>query len=280
MTNGAIKRWLERGAVSPLHAKHLRRLRIREWKIAIYRTAILLLLIIGWEWAAREGVIDPFLFSSPGQMWDLAVSLSASGELLNHIAVTLVETLIGFSIGTAAGTALATLIWASPMLSRVLDPYLVVLNSMPKVALGPLFIVTIGAGYGSIIAMGVAITIIITALVMHQSFKSANPDHLILARAFGATRTQQFIKIILPSSIPDLIAAIKVNVGLSWVGVIVGEFLVSKAGLGYLIIYGFQVFNLTLVMLNLLIVALLATLMYLAVSRVEKHLLRHRETNG
>ena len=275
-----IKRWLERGAVSPLHAEHLRRMRLREWKIAFYRTAILLLFIIGWEWAARERVIDPFLFSSPSLMWNLAVNLTVSGELLHHIAVTLVETLIGFAIGTAAGTALATLIWASPMLSRVLDPYLVVLNSMPKVALGPLFIVTIGAGYGSIIAMGVAITIIITTLVMHQSFKSANPDHLILARAFGATRTQQFIKIILPSSIPDLIAAIKVNVGLSWVGVIVGEFLVSKAGLGYLIIYGFQVFNLTLVMLNLLIVALLATLMYLAVSRVEKHLLRHRETNG
>lgn len=275
-----IKRWLERGAVSPLHAEHLRRLRLGEWKIAFYRTAILLFFIIGWEWAARERVIDPFLFSSPSQMWNLAVNLSASGELLHHIAVTLVETLIGFSIGTAAGTALATLIWASPVLSRVLDPYLVVLNSMPKVALGPLFIVTIGAGYGSIIAMGVAITIIITTLVMHQSFKSANPDHLILARAFGATRSQLFIKIILPSSIPDLIAAIKVNVGLSWVGVIVGEFLVSKAGLGYLIIYGFQVFNLTLVMLNLLIVALLATVMYLAVSRIEKQLLRHRETDG
>src|SRR5690606_701178 len=227
-----------------------------------------------------NGVIDPFLFSSPSQMWNLAVHLSISGELLHHIGITLVETLIGFSIGTAAGTALATLIWASPMLSRILDPYLVVLNSMPKVALGPLFIVTIGAGFGSIIAMGVAITIIITTLVMHQSFKSANPDHLILARAFGATRSQLFIKIILPSSIPDLIAAIKVNVGLSWVGVIVGEFLVSKAGLGYLIIYGFQVFNLTLVMLNLLIVALLATVMYLAVSRIEKQLLRHRETDG
>jgi len=271
---------LERGAVSPLHAKHLRRLRLREWQIAFYRTTLLLLLIIGWEWSAREGVIDPFLFSSPGQIWNLAVQLSASGELLHHIAVTLAETLIGFTIGTAAGTGLATLIWASPMLSRVLDPYLVVLNSMPKVALGPLFIVTMGAGFGSIIAMGVAITIIITTLVMHQSFKSANPDHLTLARAFGATRTQLFLKIILPSSIPDLIAAIKVNVGLSWVGVIVGEFLVSKAGLGYLIIYGFQVFNLTLVMLSLLIVALLATLMYLAVSRMEKQLLRHREANG
>lgn len=280
MTKGAINRWLERGAVSPLHAKHLRRLRLREWKITFYRIALLLLLIIGWEWAARKGVIDPFLFSSPSQMWNLALNLFASGELLHHIAVTLVETLIGFSLGTAAGTALATLIWASPMLSRILDPYLVVLNSMPKVALGPLFIVTIGAGFGSIIAMGVAITIIITTLVMHQSFKNANPDHLILARAFGATRTQLFVKIILPSSIPDLIAAIKVNVGLSWVGVIVGEFLVSKAGLGYLIIYGFQVFNLTLVMLNLLIVALLATLMYLAVSRIEKQLLRHRETSG
>ncbi|MGI6125423.1 MAG: ABC transporter permease [Planifilum sp.] len=280
MINGTLKRWLERGAVSPLHAKYLRRLRLREWQITFYRTALLLLLILGWEWAARNGVIDPFLFSSPSQMWNLAVHLSISGELLHHIGITLVETLIGFSIGTAAGTALATLIWASPMLSRILDPYLVVLNSMPKVALGPLFIVTIGAGFGSIIAMGVAITIIITTLVMHQSFKSANPDHLILARAFGATRSQLFIKIILPSSIPDLIAAIKVNVGLSWVGVIVGEFLVSKAGLGYLIIYGFQVFNLTLVMLNLLIVALLATVMYLAVSRIEKQLLRHRETDG
>lgn len=280
MINGTLKRWLERGAVSPLHAKYLRRLRLREWQITFYRTALLLLLILGWEWAARNGVIDPFLFSSPSQMWNLAVHLSISGELLHHIGITLVETLIGFSIGTAAGTALATLIWASPMLSRILDPYLVVLNSMPKVALGPLFIVTIGAGFGSIIAMGVAITIIITTLVMHQSFKSANPDHLILARAFGATRSQLFIKIILPSSIPDLIAAIKVNVGLSWVGVIVGEFLVSEAGLGYLIIYGFQVFNLTLVMLNLLIVALLATVMYLAVSRIEKQLLRHRETDG
>lgn len=280
MTKGAINRWLERGAVSPLHAKYLRELRLKEWKISFYRIALLLSLVFGWEWAAREGVIDPFLFSSPGQIWELAVKLSASGELFHHTAVTLVETLIGFSIGTAAGTALATLIWASPMLSRILDPYLVVLNSMPKVALGPLFIVTIGAGFGSIIAMGVAITMIITTLVMHQSFKSANPDHLILARAFGATRSQMFFKIILPSSIPDLIAAIKVNVGLSWVGVIVGEFLVSKAGLGYLIIYGFQVFNLTLVMLNLLIVALLATLMYLAVSRAEKLLLRHRVANG
>src|SRR5690606_3968428 len=175
MINGTLKRWLERGAVSPLHAKYLRRLRLREWQITFYRTALLLLLILGWEWAARNGVIDPFLFSSPSQMWNLAVHLSISGELLHHIGITLVETLIGFSIGTAAGTALATLIWASPMLSRILDPYLVVLNSMPKVALGPLFIVTIGAGFGSIIAMGVAITIIITTLVMHQSFKSANP---------------------------------------------------------------------------------------------------------
>src|SRR5690606_11109892 len=143
---------------------------------------------------------------------------------------------------------IATVIWAFPWLARVLDPYLVILNSMPKVALGPLFIVTMGAGFGSILAMGIAITIIITTLVMYSSFQGVNPDHLKLARAFGATQCDLFRKIIFPSSIPDLIAALKVNVGIAWVGVIVGEFLVSKAGLGYLIIYGFQVFNLTLVL--------------------------------
>jgi NitT/TauT family transport system permease protein len=140
---------------------------------------------------------------------------------------------------------------------------------MPKVALGPFFIVTLGAGFGSILAMAIAITIIITTLVIHTSFQNVDQSYIILARSFGATRFQIFHTIIFPACLPDMIAALKVNIGLAWVGVIVGEFLVSKAGLGYLIIYGFQVFNLNLVMLSLIVVAIIATIMYQIVSWLE-----------
>lgn len=261
-----------------LYARYLWRLRLREISIRLAQISLLLLLIGGWEVGVRLGWIDPFLFSSPSRIASLFVQMITEGDLFHHIGQTALETLISFLLGTAGGTIIATVIWAFPWLARVLDPYLVILNSMPKVALGPLFIVTMGAGFGSILAMGIAITIIITTLVMYSSFQGVNPDHLKLARAFGATQWDLFRKIIFPSSIPDLIAALKVNVGLAWVGVIVGEFLVSKAGLGYLIIYGFQVFNLTLVLLSLFIVAICASIMYQAVAYLEKRLLRHRWT--
>ncbi|MFC4078415.1 ABC transporter permease [Salinithrix halophila] len=270
-------RWLIRDAQSNIHAAHLRRLRLQDIHVGAVRTAILLLLLSGWEWGAQTGWIDPFLFSSPSRIWELFLQMVATGDLFHHIGLTAMETVAGFLLGTAAGTGLATLIWASPFLSRVLDPYLVVLNSMPKVALGPLFIVTIGAGFGSILAMAVAITIVITTLVIHSAFQSVDPDYHKLARAFGASRRQLFLTIIFPACIPEMIATLKVNVGLAWVGVIVGEFLVSKEGLGYLIIYGFQVFNLNLVLLSLVLVALCATLMYQVVNRLERRLLRHRD---
>src|SRR5262249_22480380 len=150
-----------------------------------------------------------------------------------------------FALGTLSGLILATLIWWSPFLARVLDPYLVVLNSLPKVALGPLFIVALGSGILSIIATILSITVIITTLVIYTSFKEVDPNYVKVVRIFGATRTQSFLKVILPASFPAIISTLKVNVGLAWVGVIVGEFLVAKEGLGYLIIYGFQVFNFT-----------------------------------
>ncbi|MBA4496290.1 ABC transporter permease [Paenactinomyces guangxiensis] len=267
---------MERGATSETHAAFLRKLRIRQLLVWLARISLLAGFIYSWEWLTGEGWLDPFLFSSPSLILQQAMQLAVSGELFYHIKTTALETIAGFLLGTASGISIATLIWASPFLSRVLDPYLVVLNSMPKVALGPFFIVTMGAGFGSVLAMAIAITIIITALVVHTSFQSVDNSYLILARSFGATRWQIFRTIIFPACIPDMIAALKVNVGLSWVGVIVGEFLVSKAGLGYLIIYGFQVFNLNLVMLSLVIVALIATVMYQVIAWLEHRLLRHR----
>lgn len=235
-----------------------------------------LLLLIGffglWELAARLRWIDVLLFSYPTKVFRMIYEKTVSGELLPHIGATVWETIAGFVLGTLAGTALAVLIWWSPFLERVLDPYIVVLNSLPKVALGPLFIVGLGPGYTSIIGMTLAITVIITTLVVYTSFKEVDANYIKVIRVFGGGKRRIFEKVILPASFPTIISTLKVNVGLAWVGVIVGEFLVSKQGLGYLIIYGFQVFNFTLVIASLLIIAVVAAVMYQAVAYLENRL--------
>ncbi len=168
------------------------------------------------------------------------------------------------------GTCLAALLWSSNRLARILDPYLVILNAMPKVALGPILIVALGPSLISIIAMGAIISVIITTIVVYTAFQEVDENYTKVMKTFGAKKWVIFKEAILPASSPAIISTLKVNVGLSWVGVIVGEFLVSKVGLGYMIIYGFQVFNFTLVFLSLLIIAIFATLMYQGVELLEK----------
>jgi NitT/TauT family transport system permease protein len=180
----------------------------------------------------------------------------------------------GFVLGTFLGTLLAAILWWSPIIQKILDPYLVILNAMPKVALGPILIVALGPSFTSIVAMGAIISVIITTIVVYTSFKEVDPNYLKVLQTFGATRAQCFKEAILPASFPVIISTLKVNVGLSWVGVIVGEFLVSSKGLGYMIIYGFQVFNFTLVMLSLLVIAVFATIMYQLVDLLEKKLIK------
>ncbi|MEF3302951.1 ABC transporter permease [Paenibacillus sp. GYB003] len=227
-----------------------------------------------WETAGRLKWIDVLLFSYPSKIALLLAGKWADGSLLPHVWATVLETGAGFTLGTLLGTALATLIWWSPFLARVLDPYLVVANSMPKVALGPLFIVGLGPNVASIIATTLAVTVIITTLVVFTSFKEVDANYLKVVRMFGGTKGQSFRKVILPASIPAIVSTLKVNVGLAWVGVIVGEFLVSKQGLGYLIIYGFQVFNFTLVLGSLVVIAVVATVMYQIVAYIEGRLNR------
>ncbi|TCS83479.1 ABC transporter permease [Tepidibacillus fermentans] len=272
-----IKRFLSQGAKSEDHAQYLIQIRKNQIYVKITQIILLIFLIGIWEVSVRFGLLDEFIFSRPSKIWSLFLQMLATGELQHHIYVTLLETVIGFILGTVLGTLIATLIWISPFMAKVLDPYLVVLNGMPKVALGPIFIVSFGAGYVSIIAMALAISIIITTIVVYTSFKEVDPNYLKLAQTFGAKKYQIFFKIILPASFPTIVSTLKVNVGLSWVGVIVGEFLVSKAGLGYLIIYGFQVFNLALVMMSLLIISIAATLMYQIVAYIEKKILSIHE---
>ncbi|GEM_PF-49173 len=255
-----------------LHFNYLKRQKKQSAAAGATQLALLLFFCGLWELAGQNKWIDPLLFSYPSKMAIQLWNGLYGGSLWPHIGVTVSETVAGFVLGTLVGTALAALLWWFPFLSRVLDPYLVVLNSMPKVALGPIFIVGLGPGFLSILAITLSVTVIITTLNIYNRFREIDGGYIKVVRLFGANRMQLFRLVILPGSFPVIISTLKVNVGLAWIGVIVGEFLVAKTGLGYQIIYGFQVFNFTLVLSSLVVIGIVATAMYRAVAALEKRL--------
>ncbi len=233
----------------------------------------LIFLIVTWEVLANVGVIDSFITSQPSRVWETLLN-APSNDLFYHLGVTCLETVTGFLLGTILGTIIACVLWWSDFACKVADPYLVILNSLPKVALGPVIIVWVGAGAPAIIAMALAISLVVTILEMLNGFKNTDANIIKMAKTFNASKWQIFFKIVLPSNISTLINALKVNIGLSLVGVISGEFLVSKAGLGYLIVYGGQVFKLDLVMTSVLVLGVVAALMYQSVLLLENLILR------
>jgi NitT/TauT family transport system permease protein len=260
--------------LSSEHREFLERVRNRSLYIRITQMAILVLFFLAWELAAKYGLIDPFITSQPTRMARTLLSLHKDGTLYIHIGYTLAETIAGFVSGTLLGIVIAVVLWWSDFLARVLDPYLVVLNSLPKIALGPIILVWIGAGAQAIIIIAMIISLIVTIIGVYNGFRQVDEDKIKLLRTFGANRLQILQKVMLPASISTIISAMKINVGLAWVGVIVGEFLVSKAGLGHLIVYGGQVFKLDLVMTSVIILAILAALMYQLVSWIEKRMVK------
>lgn len=248
----------------------------KERKIILgWQFVILVVFFVIWEVASRFYWIDPLIFSSPSRVIQLLLEKFSDGSMLLHVQITLFETILGFVLGTILGVVFATILWSSVRLANIMDPYLVILNAMPKVALGPMIIVALGPGYPSIIMMGAIISVIITTIVVYSAFNEVDPNYTKVLKSFGATRWQCFKEAIFPATLPTIISSLKVNVGLSWVGVIVGEFLVSKNGLGYLIIYGFQVFDFTLVMSSLILIAIIAAIMYKLVEKIESSLIKH-----
>lgn len=204
----------------------------RKKKLTILATQLILLIlfIFLWEFLAETEIIDDFITSRPSRILSTLMDLS-SNNLLTHLYVTCLETLVGFFCGTVLGVIIATILWWSNFIAKVSEPFLVVLNSLPKVALGPIIIVWVGAGTPAIITMALAISLIVTILEMLNGFLNTDPNMIKMAKTFNANRFQIFTKIVFPSNISTLINALKVNIGLSLVGVISGEFLVSKAGL-------------------------------------------------
>lgn len=256
--------------VSREHAVYLKKMQREKARTLVVQVLLLVFLILLWEVAAKLGWINAFITSQPSRVVETLANLYNEGILFYHTGITILETVIGFTLGTIIGTAIAIFLWWSQFLAKVLDPYLVVLNSLPKIALGPILIVWIGSGMTAIIAMAMLVSLIVTILTVYSGFAQVDPERIKLLKTFGASKMQILRKVILPASVPTVISALKINVGLSWVGVIVGEFLVSKAGLGYLIVYGGQVFRLSLVMTSVIILAVAAAVMYQAVVLLEK----------
>jgi NitT/TauT family transport system permease protein len=262
--------------VSKEHQTYLKQYKIRKVSIAASQISMLVLFFALWEIAAYFKWIDPFIMSQPSRVFKTVMNLTADGSLFTHTGITVFETVVGFLSGTILGTIIAIILWWSDFVAKVLDPYLVVLNALPKTALGPIILVWIGGTTSSIIVMALLVSIVVTILNVYLAFESCDEDKVKLLWTLGATKLQILSKVVLPSSIPSIISVLKINVGLSLVGVIVGEFLVSKAGLGYLIIYGGQVFKMDLVMTSVLILAVAAALMYLSVAWFEKKLNKMR----
>ncbi len=258
--------------VSAEHLAYLRAKKRTDALVTVWRLMILVGLIALWELSAQIGWLDSFIFSSPSRILNTLANLYAEGSLFQHIIVTITETVAGFILGTLSGTLIAIALWWFPTCMRVLDPYLVILNALPKIALGPILIVWIGAGYGAIVMMALLISLVVTIMNALVGFREVSAEKLLLMKALGATRMQMLTMVVLPASVPALMATLKLNVGMAWVGVIVGEFLVSKEGLGYLIVYGGQVFKLDLVMASIVILCVAAALMYYAVAFLEKKL--------
>ena len=256
--------------------KYLRKNLITKVSIVITQITLVVLFIILWEILANKGIIDSFITSQPSRMLETFMNLSQN-DLLKHLGVTVYETIVGFLSGTVLGIIIAIILWSSKFLSKVSEPFLVVLNSLPKIALGPVIIIWVGAGTSAIIVMALAISLIVTILEILNGFINTDSEKIKMARTFGANKFQLLTKIVIPANISTFINSLKVNIGLSLVGVISGEFLVSKAGLGYLIVYGGQVFQLDLVMASVVILAVVAAVMYEAVVLLEKLILKSKK---
>lgn len=257
------------------HKNYLKKIKLKNFFVKLTQILILIVFLIVWQLLSDYKIINSFIFSSPLKVLNTIINLHTTGDLYNHILITVWETFISFILGTIIGILIASIMWWNKFLAKVIDPYLTVLNSLPKVALGPILIIWVGAGMQSIIVMALLISTIITIINVYQGFINIDPIKIKLMQTFKATKRQIYFKLILPGTLSNIISCFKVNISMSLIGVIMGEFLVSKEGIGYLIMYGSQVFNLDLVITGTIILCIVAAIMYSLVLYIEKKLIKN-----
>ena len=259
------------------HLTYLQHVKRKSILINVSRVTFLAILLCLWELSAQLVWINPFITSSPSRILKTLVGLYQGGTLFYHVGTTLGETLAGFFLAVALGYGIALLLWWSEIFRRISEPYFVVLNALPKIALGPLIIIWCGTGKTAIVFITVLIGLIIAILNMLSGFMETDENKLLLMKSMGASKWQILTKLVIPSSLPSFISMLKINVGMAWIGSIMGEYIVSKAGIGYLIVYGGQVFKLDLVMCAVFILCVLAAIMYAAVALLERLVIKNRK---
>lgn len=261
--------------ISKEHQEYLRSIKREKNFIRITQVLIFVVFIALWEFAARNNHVDRFLTSMPSAIFELIVSFIEDGSLFKHLYVSTTETIAGFFVGTIVGLLVAVLLWWFEKLARITDPYIVIINSLPKTALAPIIILWAGMGFSGIVVTAASISVVVTTMTLYTGFINVERDKIVLLKTFGANKYQILRKVIIPANIPNIMSVIKVNIGLSWIGVIVGEFLVSKAGIGYLILYGSQTFKLDLVMMGVFVLGLVAAIMYFLAAWLEKKVIKY-----
>lgn len=254
--------------------QYLRQQRKNRRLIFLMRIVIFVSFFVLWEVAADLGWIDDFIFSSPSRMVRCMIRMAADGSLYGHLGITLLETIVSFLLVIGFTLLITILLWINESISKTVEPYLVILNSLPKSALAPLLIVWLGGNYKTIIVTGMSVAIFGSILSLYTSFMEVNPDKHKLIQTLGGDRKDILFKIMIPSNIPNLLSIMKVDIGLCLVGVIIGEFISSRKGLGYLIIYGSQVFKLDWVLMSIIILCIIAMGLYGIIALVEKRYLK------
>lgn len=257
-------------AISASHEAYVKRHMKKMRVIRTYQILIITIFIVFWELATRVKIINSFIFSSPSRVVKTFLDMAYDGSVFYHMGITLMETFISFALVIIIGFLVATLLWWNDSIAKVLEPYLVVLNSLPKSALAPVFIVWLGNNVKTIIVAAISVAVFGTIITLYTDFSNVEEDKIKLIRTLGGNKKDILLKVIIPSNIPSLISIMKVNIGLSLVGVIIGEFLAAKAGLGYLIIYGSQVFKLDWVIMSIVILCIMATVLYQLLAFLEK----------
>ena len=261
--------------ISRQQKQYLARQKKEKHIILAARTLLFVLFMGLWEISSDLGWIDSFIFSSPSLIAKTFLSMCRDQSLFAHIAVTLAETLVSFFFVVILGVGTAVLLWCSRRIARILEPCLVVLNSLPKSALAPLLIVWLGANERTIVVAGMSVAIFGSVINLYSGFCQADPEKLKLIETLGGHKKEKLLKIVLPSSVPLILSVMKVNIGLCLVGVIIGEFIGARKGLGYLIIYGSQTFRLTWVLMSIVILCIIAMLLYFALYLIEKQVRKH-----
>lgn len=257
------------------HARYLKKIRRENFLIKFSQIIIIIVLLLIWQLLVDNNIINTFIFSSPKMVINTIIKLYKSNNLLNHIYITVIETLISFLLGVIIGILVATILWWNKFIAKVLDPYITILNSLPKVALGPILIIWAGANMKSIVLMAILISVFVTIINVYQGFINTDKNRLRLFQSLKASKKETYFKLILPNSFNVIISSLKISVSMSLVGVVMGELLVSKEGLGYLIMYGSQVFNLNLIISSIIILCVVATIMYYFVMWIEKKLIKN-----